>query len=75
MTPLVVAALERIASRPLDAITLAGSLKALGGAKFDAYVPAEVLRASWMASNAPWIALLPEVAAGLLAAQEDGGVR
>lgn len=65
------AALEGIASEVPDVAEIAARFGALASAKFDALVPTDVLRDFWAAGNARHVALLPEVASGLLAADHD----
>jgi ATP-dependent Lhr-like helicase len=66
-------ALEELASEPPDVRALAARISALASAKWDHLVPDDVLREFWAIGNAHYVALLPEVASGLLAASVPNG--
>lgn len=61
-------ALEEIASEPPDITALASRIAGLASAKFDHLLPHDVLRDFWALDNASGVALLPELASGLIAA-------
>ncbi len=63
-------ALEALASEPPDVTDLAARLGGVATAKFDTLVPVDMLREFWAAGNAAGVALLPEAASSLLAADQ-----